>query len=192
MAGRVVPALLIVDMIGLFDFPTADRIAPAAVRAARSIHVLRKRFRERGWPVIYANDNFARWKSDFRELVAMAAATEGAAREIAARLEPGPEDHYLLKPKHSAFLATALPVLLAKLGVRRLLVTGMALESCVLATAIDANAREFEVAVAREAVAGQPALRQSTFRVLEGSKAARLVSASAAEAWCGRPAAADA
>lgn len=186
MATRAAPALLVIDMIGLLDFPGADRLAPAAVRAARGIHALRGRFHDRGWPVIYVNDNFARWQSDFRELVAMASATPGAARKIAGLLEPTPEDYFVLKPKHSAFLDTALPVLLAKLGVRRLLLTGMALEACVMATAIDANAREFEVGVVREGVAGQPPLRAAAFKVLSGSKAADVVALDGAVAWCTR------
>lgn len=174
-------------MIGLFDFPGADRLAPAAVRAARRIASLRAGFHARAWPVVHANDNFARWRSDFRELVAMASAIEGAPRRIAALLEPGPDDHFVLKPKHSAFLYTALPVLLAKLGVRRLLIAGMALESCILATAIDANAREYEVGVVRDGVAGKPALRASALKVLEGSQAADVVDADRAIAWCLRP-----
>ena len=173
-------------MIGLFDFPDADRMAPGAVRAARCIRGFRDAFHRRGWPVVYANDNFAHWQSDFRELIAMASATPGAPQRIAALLEPGPDDYFILKPKHSAFLATALPVLLAKLGVRRILLAGMALEACVMATAIDANAREYQVGVAREAVAGLPALRASAFKVLAGSKAAEVLGGDRAIAWCGR------
>ena len=187
MATSATPALLVVDMIGQLDFPGAERLAPSAVRAARGIHALRERFHRRGWPVVYANDNFAHWQSDFRELVAMASATPGAARTIADLLELTPRDYFVLKPKHSAFLDTALPVLLAKLGVRRLVLTGMALEACVMATAIDANAREYEVAVVRECVAGQPALRAAAFKVLSGSKAADVVALDRAIAWCGRP-----
>lgn len=182
------PALLVIDMIGLLDFPDADRLAPSAVRAARAVQSLRERFHRRGWPVVYVNDNFARWQSDFRELVAMASATPGPAQVIAGLLEPTPQDYFVLKPKHSAFLDTALPVLLAKLGVRRLVLTGMALESCVLATAIDANAREYEAAVVREAVAGQPPLRAAAFKVLTGSKAADVVALDRAVAWAARPA----
>lgn len=188
MSAGPTPALLVIDMIGMFDFPGAERLAPAAVRAARGIHALRGRFHERGWPVIYANDNFARWQADFRELVAMAAATPGAANKIAGLLAPMPDDYFVLKPKHSAFLATALPVLLAKLGVRRLVLAGMALEACVMATAIDANAREFEVAVVREGVAGQPPLRAAALKVLSGSKAATVLALDDAIAWCARPA----
>jgi len=186
MAQAGVPALLIIDMIGLFDFPGAERITPAALRAARAIRGLREGFQRRGWPVVYANDNFAHWQSDFRDLVAMAGARSGPARRIAGLLEPGPDHHFVLKPKHSAFQYTALPVLLAKLGARRILLTGQALESCILATAIDANTREYPVAVVRDGVAGRPGLRAATFKVLEGAKTARVVDAGAATAWCRR------
>ena len=81
---------------------------------------------------------------------------------------------------------TPLAVLLAKLGVRRLLLTGMALESCVLHTAAAANAREFEVAIVRDGVAGQPALRQAALRTLEDSGAAKVLASRAAVAWAGR------
>ena len=179
------PALLIVDMISLLDFEDAARIAPAAAEAARHIRTLRGRFHARRWPVIFANDHFAHWRADFGDLVALASASGGIAGEIANLLAPQPQDHLILKPKHSAFLGTALPVLLSKLGARRLLLTGMALEGCILATAMDANARDFEVAVVREAVAGLPRLRRPALEVLAGSGAARLVALRGAVAWAG-------
>ena len=80
----------------------------------------------------------------------------------------------MLKPKHSAFLASPLPILLAKLGVRRLCLTGMTADSCVLATALDANAREFEVVVALEAVAAMPSQKRRALAVLVNSGAARV------------------
>src|SRR5690606_30738742 len=184
MAGGDAPAaLLVIDMISLLDFPQAERMTPRAVAAARKIQRLRRGFHDRDWPVVFANDNFARWRSDFHEQVAMAVHEGGAPADIASRLDPGPRDHFVLKPKRSAFLATPLGVLLAKLGVRRLLLTGMALEGCVLATAIDAHSREFEVAVVRDAVAGLPELAAPSLKVLEGSGVARLVASRAALGW---------
>lgn len=182
-AASAPPALLVVDMISLFDFPGAGRMG--LLPAARGIQALRRRFHAEGWPVVYANDNFARWLCGFDDLVGMAAAAGGMAREVVGLLAPAAQDYQVLKPKHSAFLATPLAVLLAKLGVRRLLVTGMALESCVLATAIEANARELEVVVSRDAVAGRPELRAAAFKVLSGSRAARVLGNRAALAWAG-------
>lgn len=183
MPARGTTALLVIDMISLMDFPGANRMAGPALAAARRIHALRRAFHARSWPVVFANDHFAHWHGGFRELVAMAAAANGAPGRIAALLAPDDRDHHLLKPKHSAFLGTPLPVLLGKLGVRRLLLTGMALEGCVLATALDANAREYEVAVARDAVAGLPRLRAATLKVLSGAKAARIVTGAGAIRW---------
>ena len=179
-------ALLVIDMINQLDFADAGRMAPGAVAAARRIGALRGRFHAREWPVIFANDNFAHWRADFRELVAMTARLDGAPAKIVRLLAPDARDYFVLKPKHSAFLATPLPVLLAKLGVRRLLLSGMALESCVLATASDANAREFEVAVVADAVAGLPALHQAALRTLQGSGAVRVLASRGALAWAGR------
>lgn len=184
MAGGDAPAaLLVIDMISLLDFPQAERMTLRAVSAARTIQRLRRGFHDRDWPVVFANDNFARWRSDFREQVAMAVHAGGASAEIANRLDPGPRDHFVLKPKRSAFLGTPLAVLLAKLGVRRVLLTGMALEGCVLATAIDAHSREFQVGVVREAVAGLPELARPSLEVLKGSGVARLVASRSALAW---------
>lgn len=182
MAGAT-PALLIIDMISPLDFPDAERMAGPALAAARRIRSLRARFHARGWPVVFANDNFARWRADFRELTAIAAAAGGSASQIATLLAPLPDDYFVLKPKHSAFLASPLPVLLAKLGVRRLVLTGMALEGCVTATATDANAREYEVAVVSDAVAGLPGLHAPSLQVLRGSSAARVIDSRRVLAW---------
>ncbi|WP_367346010.1 cysteine hydrolase family protein [Stenotrophomonas bentonitica] len=169
------PALLIIDMFTLFDFPEADQVKPKALQAAGKIAVLARRFRERGNPVIYANDNFANWQMDFKELVILCLATEGESSAIAKLLQPQRGDYFVLKPKHSAFLATPLPVLLAKLGVSEIVVTGMTAESCITATCFDSNAREYNTVVVEEAVAGIGSRRRTALRLLEDSKAARVL-----------------
>lgn len=186
MPARASAALLVIDMIGLMDFPGAARMARPALAAARRIRALRRACHSRGWPVVFANDHFDKWHGGFRELVALASARGGASGEIATLLAPDGRDHHVLKAKHSAFLATPLPVLLDKLGARRLMLAGMALEGCVLATALDANAREYEVMVVRDAVAGRPDLRAATLRVLSGSGAARVLPTREAMRWAAR------
>ncbi len=169
------PALLIIDMFTLFDFPHAEQLKPNAVRAARSIARLCRHFRAHGHPVIHANDNFANWQMDFKDLVRACLGTEGASSTIAGLLQPEPGDYFILKPKHSAFLATPLVVLLAKLGVDELVVTGMTAESCVAATCFDSNAREYRTVVIREAVAGIGSGKATALRLLEESKAAKVL-----------------
>jgi len=170
------PALLIIDMFSRFDFPDGERLAPRAVEAAHALRPVREAFDERNWPVIYANDNFGNWKCGFDELAEECLRTPGASREIARTLFPKPDHYSVLKPKHSAFLSTPLHILLQKLDVGPLVLTGMALDSCVLATAIDANSREYECLVVDETVACLPERRSPSLDVLSQSGAARVVS----------------
>ena len=169
------PALVIIDMFTLFDFPEAAQVKPSALEAARHIARLARHFRERGHPVIYANDNFANWQMDFKELVKLCLSTEGASSAIAKILKPEHGDYFVLKPKHSAFLATPLAVLLAKRGVRELVVAGMTAESCITATCFDGNAREYETIVIQEAVAGIGSRKTTALRLLQASRAATVL-----------------
>ena len=147
------PALLIVDMINTFDFEGGKALARAAGPAARRIATLRRRWHAAGAPVVYVNDNFMQWRADFRELVAVCAHDDMPGAEIARLLQPGPDDYFVLKPKHSGFMATPLDVLLAKLGTRELVLTGIAADSCILSTAQDAHMRELAIRVPRDCVA---------------------------------------
>jgi len=147
------PALLIIDMINTFDFEGGARLARATATAARRIATLRRRWHQAGAPVVYVNDNFMHWQADFRELVAVCTHDGMPGAEIARRLQPGPDDYFVLKPKHSAFMSTPLEVLLAKLEARELVLTGIAADSCILATAQDAHMREFAVRVPRDCIA---------------------------------------
>jgi len=62
-------ALLIIDMINAFDFPGAKAMLPRAVAAARAVAALKRRARAARMPVVYVNDNFGRWRSDFRQIL---------------------------------------------------------------------------------------------------------------------------
>ena len=140
-------ALLIIDMINPLDFPGARSLLRHAVPAATRIARLKQRMKARGWPTIYVNDNFTHWLRDFRELVAICSQPDAPGSPLAKALPPEHDDYLVLKPKHSALFATPLEVLLAQLGIRHVVVTGIAGDGCVLATAIDAHMRDFEVSV---------------------------------------------
>ena len=72
---------------------------------------------------------------------------------MAKLLAPGPQDYFVLKPKHSAFFSTPLELLLEYLGVRNLIVTGIAGDNCVLFTATDAYLRDLKLWVPADCVA---------------------------------------
>ena len=154
MPGKAAPshqrpdmALLIVDMINPLDFPGARALQKQAIPVAKSIARLKERLKARGVPVIYVNDNFTQWLRDFRELVAICSQPDAAGAPLVASLAPDHDDYLVLKPRHSAFHASPLEVLLHQLGVRHVVVTGIAGDGCVMTTAADAHMREFSVSV---------------------------------------------
>ena len=62
-------ALLLIDVINDLDFPEGEQMLPDALAMAQKLLALKQRAREAGVPVIYVNDNFGKWKSDFRRTV---------------------------------------------------------------------------------------------------------------------------
>ncbi|PJK00745.1 isochorismatase [Lysobacteraceae bacterium NML91-0213] len=160
-------ALLVIDMINRFDFDGGRALARAAAPASRRIAWLCGRFRTVDWPVILVNDNFMDWKADFREICAVCSQDGMEGAEIARRLAPVPGDYFVLKPRHSAFHASPLDALLESLDVDRLVITGVATDACVLATALDAHMRDYALAVPRDCVASiTPARRDRALAVL--------------------------
>lgn len=146
-------ALVIVDMINDLEFPGAEALQEGAVAAAERIAVLKRKAREAGVPVIYANDNFGRWRSDFREVVEHCLSDGVRGEPLARLLHPEPDDYFVLKPKHSAFFATTLETLLEYLGTSRLVLTGISGDMCVLFTASDAYMRDFHLHVPADCIA---------------------------------------
>lgn len=162
-APRSDTVLLIIDMVSDWRFPDAEALLPRAQAIAANIARLKRRCRDAGVPVVYANDNQGRWRSDFRKLVDESLRGPGA--DITHLLMPDDEDYFLLKPKHSAFFCTPLDLLLEDLKVRRLLLTGVAADQCIATTAVDARMRNYEPVAPRDCIASQNEERER--RMLE-------------------------
>ncbi len=141
-------ALLVIDVINDLDFPEANQLMRYAPAMAPRIARLKERAKKARIPVIYVNDNFGRWRSDFRRLVEHC--REGKAREIVDLLQPDGDDYFVLKPKHSGFFSSTLETLLRYLGARTLILTGIAGNYCVLFTANDAYMRDYNLVVPRD------------------------------------------
>jgi nicotinamidase-related amidase len=158
-------ALMLIDVINAMEFEGGAEFAKRAKPAAHCIAELRRRARAAGVPTIYANDNFGRWTSDFRQVVDHCRESENG-RDIVRLLEPTGDDYFVLKPKQSAFFATTLETLLLYLGARTLVLTGFATDMCVLFSAHDAYLRDYRLLVPRDCVtassdeAGERALVQ--------------------------------
>jgi nicotinamidase-related amidase len=152
-------ALLLVDVINPLDFPEADEVLRFALPLADRLADLKRVARSAGVPVVYANDNFGRWRSDLAAVVERCRRSGCKGAPLAEKLAPHPDDYFVLKPKHSAFYSTALDLLLRHLGTETLVVGGVATDICVLFTANDAYMRDFRVVVPSDGVAANTADR---------------------------------
>src|SRR5207247_902954 len=83
-------------------FPEAKQLARFIPELADKIARLKRRAKAAKVPVIYVNDNFGRWRSDFRALIEHC--RKGKARSLIEQLYPEQADYFVLKPKHSGFL----------------------------------------------------------------------------------------
>lgn len=146
-------ALLLIDFINDLAFDEGEQLAPQAEAAARATAALRERADAASVPVIYVNDNFGRWQSRFDQAVAHCRQRGGRGRKLAQLLAPRKHDYFILKPMHSGFYLTPLALLLEHLRVRRLILTGLLADSCVLFTANDAYLRRYRITVGADCVA---------------------------------------
>lgn len=144
-------ALLLIDVINDFEHEDGARLLDHAAPASERIAALARKARVAGVPVIYVNDNFGRWRDDFEALVAHALGSPG--RPVAENLKPEPTDFFILKPRHSAFFESSLETLLTQLETETLVLTGFAGDICVLATAMDAHMRGYQVVIPSDGVA---------------------------------------
>jgi nicotinamidase-related amidase len=146
-------ALLLIDVINDLEFEGGEDLFRNALPAAKNIARLKERARQAGVPVIYVNDNFGKWRSDFKRIVGHCLQENVRGQAIAELLKPEDDDYFVLKPKHSGFFSTALDLLLEHLGARTLVLTGIAGNNCVLFTANDAYLRDYKLIIPRDCTA---------------------------------------
>ena len=150
-------ALLLIDVINDLDFPEANQLLRYAQPMARKLLRLKERAKRAGIPVIYVNDNFGRWQSDFRRQVRPCLHGDSRGHEIVTLLQPDEDDYFVLKPKHSGFFSTTLETLLRYLGSHTLIITGIAGNFCVLFTANDAYMRDYDLIIPSDCTASNSA-----------------------------------
>jgi nicotinamidase-related amidase len=162
-------ALLVLDLITDFAFPEGPRVRRALAARAPAIRALLAKARRTRTPVIYANDNLGPWRSDAPALIAYCTEPKRAGAKLVASLVPWKSDFIILKPRHSAFIATPLAVMLDELGVDTLIIAGVSAESCVWMTACDAHTQGFRLVVPADCIAGvsEPATRAALTNVRE-------------------------
>lgn len=158
MFERTMPALLIIDMQNDFVAQGAPIECPGAREIVAPIRGLLQIARASGVPVIFTQERHRAEMVDFGlelEYEEPIHCVEGTAGpEFYSLLRPEAGDFVIVKRRYSAFFATDLEILLKGLGVDTLVLTGVATDVCVRATAQDAQQLNYRVFVVPECVAG--------------------------------------
>ncbi len=169
-------ALVIIDMLNTYDHEDAELLVPSVSRALPAVVGLLEQARERNVPVVYANDNFGKWRSHHGELLEAALSSPHA--DLVEPLRPDESAYFVVKARHSIFYETPLAYLLNSLDVTSLVLCGQVTEQCVLYSALDAHIRHLSVTVARDAVAHiHEDLAEAALRMMEINMSARIVPA---------------
>jgi nicotinamidase-related amidase len=168
-------ALVLIDVINDLEFDEGARLLEQALPMAERLAALKRRAVAAGVPVIYANDNFGRWRSEQAAQLDHCLKDGVRGEPLARLLKPEERDYYVVKPKHSAFYGTTFDVLLDYLGARTLILTGLTGDRCVLFTANDAFLRDFELVVPRDCVASiDPQENEHALRLMQRVLDARI------------------
>jgi nicotinamidase/pyrazinamidase len=146
-------ALLVIDMLNDFVRNGAPLKIPHIEKIIELIKRETEKARNEGYPVIYLCDSHNKNDREFKMFPPHAVKnTEGS--KIIEELKPQGTDIIVRKSTFSAFYGNDLDKVLKRLGVRKLVFTGVATSICVLYTVADAVMRNYEVDVVKDAVAG--------------------------------------
>ncbi|MFL6337008.1 MAG: cysteine hydrolase family protein [Pyrinomonadaceae bacterium] len=161
-------ALLLIDVINDLEFESGEQLLRHARPMAERLAVLKRRAKEAGVPVIYVNDNFGKWQSDFKKILEHVLKEDVRGRPLAETLRPEEDDYFVLKPKHSGFFSTTLDILLDYLQAKTLVLTGLTGDICVLFTAHDAYMRDFNLVIPADCIASNdPRENEYTLKKME-------------------------
>lgn len=144
-------AVLIIDMINDFKFSHGETLLNQTKKMLPNIQSLKKYAKDNHYPIIYVNDHYNLWQADLQRIYKKCLNEQN--RDVLDQIVPHETDYFLIKPKHSAFHQTALQALLSELGIRHLIISGIAGNICVLFTANDAYMREYTLSVPEDGIA---------------------------------------
>src|SRR4051794_22175632 len=90
-------AVLIVDTINDLEFPGGEKVLPWALKLSTRLAAFRGKAHRAGVPVIYVNDNFGMWQSNFTDVYAYCTRRDARGRIVATRMKPTSKDYFILK-----------------------------------------------------------------------------------------------
>ncbi len=150
------PALIIIDMQNDFANSSSRLFVPRAKEIIPFINELTVAARMAGQPVVWVIQQHRHQLIDFgRESdISPVHCVEGRpGAELMDGLIVDKDDYFVIKRRYSGFYCTDLDLLLRSLGCDTVILTGIATDGCVQATALDAQARDYYLRVVCDATA---------------------------------------
>lgn len=129
-------AVVLIDFINDFQFDRGERLLQHTKEILPNVERLKSFAKENKLPVIYINDHYRLWQTDFRAIIAHC--KNDRNEDVIETVKPVDDDYFFIKPKHSAFFQTPLHSLLTQLKKTHLIMAGIAGDICVLFSAKDA------------------------------------------------------
>ncbi len=154
-------ALLIIDMQHDFAVPGGACEVPGAHATIPAIRRVLLRYRELDWPIFHitraylANSSTVE-RSRLQAFAARPMVVPGTLGcSFAPGLEPLGHEYHIVKPRFSAFMATELDLILRRLGVRQVVVTGTQLPFCLRTTLFDGLCLDYDMLLLTDATSSR-------------------------------------
>lgn len=155
-------ALLIIDMQNDFVLPGGPVHVAGAASTIPAIKSMLEAFRTNEHPVFHITREYRPDGSDVEKLrqkdflkhqAFVLPGTKGS--EIVDQLAPIPGDYRVIKNRFSGFMFTELDLMLRRLNISHLVVTGTQLPNCVRATVFDALCLDYDVTLITDGCSAQ-------------------------------------
>ena len=158
-------AFIIIDMENGFIDPASPLCIAGAAATVPALAAAADAAREKGIPVFYVkriyrpdgsdveNTRYECWKS--AENVLAPGSAGPCSIEEPEALAPRPEDYIIIKPRFSAFFQTELDLILRRLGVRNIILTGTTTPNCIRTTAYDGISLDYNVIALEDCCSSQ-------------------------------------
>ena len=155
-------ALLIIDMQNDFVLPGAPVCVAGAHASIPAIEQVLTCFRAEHRPVFHVIREYRPDGSDVERMRRASFVNDRSfvvpgspGCEIVLELQPLPGEYRIVKNRFSGFMFTELDLMLRRLGITHLVVTGTQLPNCVRATVFDAMSLDYEVTLITDGTSAQ-------------------------------------
>ena len=150
-------ALVVIDMENAFIDPTSPLCIKNALATVPACGKVIEKARERKIPVFFVNRiyrkngsdvEFTRYQSWYDGNRYLAPDSTGPLSiQVPEKFQPMDGDYCIVKPRFSAFFQTELDLILRRLGVRTVILTGTTTPNCIRTTCYDGLSLDYNILI---------------------------------------------